>query len=80
MVLVEVCLILLAGLGAEEWMNHPVTQRKQINLGLTAMFAMVLCGVAALFIMPEIKDFFQICHDLYGITSSGIHDAYAGQT
>jgi len=71
MILVEICLILLGGLGAEEWMNHPVTHRKQINLGLTAMFALVISGVAALFMMPEIKDSFKFTMISTGLLLAG---------
>lgn len=53
MILAEVCLILLAGFGAEEWIHHGVLQRKQINIWLTVTLAGITGAAVAWFILPE---------------------------
>ena len=53
MILVEVCLILLAGFGAEEWVQHSVLHKKQINIWLTITLAGITGAIGAWFILPE---------------------------
>ncbi|HEX7555134.1 MAG TPA: hypothetical protein VF338_00815, partial [Leptolinea sp.] len=60
MILVVVCFILLAGFGAEEWMQHGILHKKQINLGLTAALAMIFSGIGVWYLLPEIKFSFKI--------------------
>lgn len=55
MILVEFCLILLAGLGANEWIKHSIISSKIINLSLAGMLALLLSTTAAIIYLPEIK-------------------------
>lgn len=55
MILFEVNLILLAGLGAQEWLDHAILRRKWVNLNLTGVAAMLLTAAAAWIFLPEIK-------------------------
>ncbi len=67
MILVEVCLIILAAIGAEIWVQKPVFSRKWINLGLTAVAAMLLSALTAWFLLPAIKSSFKT-----GVISTGV--------
>lgn len=67
MILVEICLILLAGVGAETWISRPVIRRKWVNLGLTAVIAMLLSAIAAWVFLPTIKTSIKT-----GVISTGV--------
>ncbi|MEI8130838.1 MAG: YfhO family protein [Leptolinea sp.] len=55
MILVEVCIILLAGFGAEEWIKHGFLHKKQINIWLTVVLAGIAGATGAWFFLPEIN-------------------------
>lgn len=66
MILVEVCLIFLAGIGTEIWVKHSIFSRKWVNLGITAVIAMLLSSITALIFLPTIKSSFKT-----GVMSTG---------
>jgi len=55
MILVEICLILLAGFGAEEWIKHGVLHKKQINIWMTMTLAGMAGAVGVWLFLPEIN-------------------------
>ncbi|NMB54916.1 MAG: YfhO family protein [Leptolinea sp.] len=67
MIFFDIGLILLAGLGAEEWIKHGMLPRKWVNLGLTGVIAMILSAAAAWLFLPSIRVSFK-----YAVISAGI--------
>ncbi len=56
MIFFEICLILMAGLGAEEWVTHRIISKKWANLGIAGMIAMMLCVVYAWTTQNNLKE------------------------
>ncbi len=67
MLLVDVCLILLAGYGANEWMDSRLFTKKWVNLGIAGMSGMIVCIAFAWYTQPDITRSL-----MYSMLSSGI--------
>jgi hypothetical protein len=67
MIIVEVCLILLAGFGAESWIQRGILHGKLINLSLTAVIAAMAGAIGVGFFFKEINQSF-----VFSIISTGI--------
>ncbi len=59
MIIMVFCLIILAGLGVEEWIRHPIARRNQIFMMLVGVIAMLLAGIASIITMPYVKESFK---------------------
>lgn len=71
MILAVFCLVILAGLGAEEWMKHPIIRRTHINMMIVGIIAMLMAGAAAIFTMPTVKVSFKSALIAAGILALG---------
>ncbi len=71
MVLVDVCLILMAGLGADAWLKRRVFQRKWINLGMTGVVALLLTTIFAFLFLPAAKESFKFAMLSGGVFAAG---------
>jgi hypothetical protein len=71
MILVLFCLVLLAGFGAEEWVQHPISKRNYIYMSLVGVTAMLIAGIAAIFTMPTVKGSFKSALIATGVLLTG---------
>ena len=71
MIITVFCLVILAGLGVEEWIRHPIARRNQIYMLIVGVTAMLLAGIASIFTMPYVKDSFKTSLIAGGILLSG---------
>ncbi|NLF51799.1 MAG: YfhO family protein [Leptolinea sp.] len=71
MIFVDICLLLLAGLGASEWSQHRVLSRKWVNLGIAGMSGLFVCIGFAWFTHPDITKSLMYSMLLSGFLSLG---------